>query len=75
MTRTPITLTPSEAASIKDLVGRIRAAAPGDRRIYNLCRRVEVVLLRANRRRLRTRATTTNRLLTQPEIINEIFKN
>lgn len=75
MTRTPITLTPSEAASIKDLVGRIRAAAPGDLRIYNLCRRVEVILLRANRRRLRTRATTTNRLLTQPEIINEIFKN
>ncbi len=70
-----LTLTPAEVANIKALTGRIRAAAPGDRRIYNLCRRVEVVLLRANRRRLRTRATTTNRLLTQPEIINEIFKN
>lgn len=70
-----LTLSPAEVANIKALTGRIRAAAPGDRRIYNLCRRVEVVLLRANRRRLRTRATTTNRLLTQPEIINEIFKN
>jgi len=72
MTQKSITLTPSEAASIKDLVGRIRAASPYDLRIFNLCRRIDALLARAKRRRCRV-THKTNCLLMQEDIINEIF--
>lgn len=72
MTRKSITLTPSEAASIKDLVGRIRAICPDNLRIFNLCRRIGALLARSERRRYRV-THKTNSLLMQEDIINEIF--
>lgn len=67
-----VELTPTEAETARKLLRDAQGAAPGNLRVYNLCRRVLYILHRAERRRLRVRHSV-NRLLLQPEVINDIF--
>ena len=68
-----ITLSASDVRFLRDRLADIQRAAPGDRRIFNLCRRCGSTLTRAERRHMRIRHQI-NRLLLQQDIINEIFK-
>ena len=67
-----IRLTAVAVKGIKELLADIQKASRGDLRIFNLCRRIEATLIRAERRKLRVRHQT-NSLLMQEEIINEIL--
>ena len=69
-----IELTPSEADGIRQLLRDAQAAAQGNLRVYNLCRRALALLGRAERRRFRTRHSV-NRLLLQEDVIREIFNS
>ena len=67
-----IPITPAEAAAIRKLTAKIRATCPDDLRIFNFCRRIDMLLTRADRRRYKIKHST-NKLLLQPEIIYEIY--
>ena len=73
-TQPSITLTPyEEAASARKLLFDAMRVSRENIRAYNYCRRVLVILSKAERRKARPRRE--NKLLTDPEVINTIFNN
>lgn len=73
MNSTGITLTAYEAAQLRKLMLDAQRATRTNLKATNYCRRALVILNRADRRK--TRKPRTNKLLLDPEIINEITNN
>ena len=74
MTTTTTTLTPAEVARIRYLIFQVQHRdLRGHNKGFNQLRQVQAVLSRAERRATRKPRAAVNRLLQDPEVINDVF--